>query len=117
MIHYGYSRRRGIKAIERSWQFNQNGFLITDNITGSKHTNITRMLHTQLPVQQTESGVVLSGQSADYTIEADAPVMIKQITAWQEYGLGAPATSLIYESQNSLPCELRLKIKVQYKNV
>lgn len=117
LIHYGYSRRRGIKAAERSWQFDQNSFQLTDKVTGSRRVNITRMLHTQLPVQQTENGIKLSGQSADYMIEADAPVMIKTITAWQEYGLGTPATSLIYESRNSLPCELQLKIKVQDKNV
>jgi hypothetical protein len=117
LTHDGYSRRRGIKTVERSWEFNQHGFQLTDKITGSRHTNITRMLHTPLPVQQTESGVVLSGQSANYTVTADTPVTIKTITAWQEYGLGAPATSLIYESQNSLPCELKLNIKVQDKNV
>jgi hypothetical protein len=117
LTHDGYSRRRGIKTVDRSWQFNQSGFQLTDKITGSRQVTVTRILNTQLPVQQTESGVVLSGQSADYTITADTPVAIKAITAWHEYGLGAPAISLVYESRNSLPSEFRLNIKVQDKNV
>jgi len=115
--HAGYSRLRGVGTVERSWHFTKNGFNVTDQINGSRRHLITRLLHTQLPVDKTPTGVLISGFCADYIVETDIPITIKSTTAWQEYGVGKPATSLVFERREVLPCKLQFKIKVREKNV
>ena len=117
VTHAGYARLRGVKTIERSWRFKDNEFDLIDNIQGSKQSLITRRLHTQLPVEKTESGVVIQGQAARYIVEADVPVETESVVAWQEYGSGESATALIFGRREKLPCKLKLTIRVQERAI
>ncbi len=117
VTHAGYSRLRNVETIKRSWHFEKNSIELIDTVNGSRQSQVTRRLHTQLPVKQTDNGVIIQGQSAIYIVEADTSIEIEPMTAWQEYGFGELATALIFERREKLPCELRLTIKVQGGNV
>jgi hypothetical protein len=110
ITHGGNSLYRGVKTVARSWNFKDSGFELHDEIKGSRQSTVTRILHTELPVKQTNEGATISGQSATYTLRTDRPLTLEPATAWQAYGSGNPATAIIIESRESLPCTLKLNV-------
>ena len=109
--HHGFSRLKGIGAVERGWRFREGGFSIEDSVKGMGRHRVTRLLHTPLEVSPAADGVVLTGRGGHFLVRADAPVDLEAVTRWTAYGEGQAATRLRIDVRAHLPWQGRLRVE------
>lgn len=104
IAHGGY-RRLGADDVRRRWQFDDTGFRIEDGISGkgkSRHAHtIERALVTPLDVRIENGAAVIDGRIAVSC--QDAEPRLDNVTVWQAYHTGTPATRIVFETRTSLP--------------
>lgn len=93
--------------MNRIWTFDGESLTIRDHVPGSGRHRVTRRLHTALPVSQ----VGYTVRVADFTIESDVAPLLRPATLWAEYGVGVPATAIVFETVTTLPCQADIRVR------
>jgi len=104
----GFARLPGVGRVTRHWRLEPNATIVEDQIAGTARRDITRRLHTTLPVRVDGGAAVLGDR---YRITADAPVRVRTTTCWIAYGEGIPATCIEVPLRVKLPARLRIQIE------
>ena len=104
----GFARLPGVGRVARHWRLGTNAVIVEDEIAGTARRDITRRLHTTLPVRIDGGAAVLGDR---YRITADAPLRVRTTTCWIAYGEGVPATCLEVPLRVKLPARLRMQIE------
>jgi hypothetical protein len=91
----------------RIWTFDGDTLIIHDRIDGTGRHRVARRLHTGLPVSQVGYAV----RVADCTIEADVAPSLKPATLWTAYGVGVPATAIVFETVKTLPYQAEIRVR------
>jgi len=93
--------------VSRTWTFDGDSLIIHDRIDGTGRRRVTRRLHTALPVSQVGYAV----RVADFTIDADIAPSLKPATLWTAYGVGVPATAIVFETMATLPYQAEIRVR------
>jgi hypothetical protein len=93
--------------VSRIWKFDGDTLTIHDRIDGKGRHRITRRLHTALPVTQVGYAV----RAAGFTIESDIAPSLQPATLWTAYGVGVPATAIVFEAKATLPYESEIRVR------
>lgn len=112
LTHHGFSRFRGVGAVERRWQFAKHGFSIADQVGGGGIHSIARNLVTSLPAEHAGDAVVVRGRAATYRVSGDAPFRLESARRWHAYSEGQPATVIRFEDRVSLPWTGSIAVEV-----
>lgn len=111
--HHGYSRFRGLGEVARRWTFTDS-LVVSDTVAGRGTREISRILHTALPVRVADGTATMdlpSGGRID--VRADAPVKpsLRPRAVWRCYGAGTTGTAIVFSVRAALPWTGRLIVE------
>jgi hypothetical protein len=110
--HEGFSRLRGIGALQRRWQFNDNKLTIFDHLEGNGHHLTQRFLHTTLPVSQTDEGAIVRGRKHSYRVSTEGGAKLHKSVYWPSYGTRKEATTLVFAAPGKLPMNTEISVEI-----
>ncbi|MBX9633671.1 MAG: heparinase II/III-family protein, partial [Magnetospirillum sp.] len=108
--HRGFSRLRGVIAVERRcWFEGDQTVIVVDRALGKGRRTMERRLITALPVE--EGGRILVGPSVRFRVICDGAIRVEPMTLWSAYGEARPGSCIIISNRNMLPWSGRLRIE------
>lgn len=112
----GFTRLAGVGAVTRQWRFSDRLMVLTDRVDGRGTHEVTRRLHTVLPVEQADNEVLIDGGSRRFRIRTDGAVTLQAATCWTTYGDGVPATAIEIAGRESLPYDGNIEVEVLHRD-
>ncbi len=108
----GFSRLRGLGAVERTWTFDDRRMSLTDRIDGNGEHSVSRRFHTTGDVIVDGSGAVIVTAGRRFRLDIDGPVRISPATSWSAYGVGVPSRLIDVTAKVRLPAELSATVSM-----
>ena len=112
LSHDGFRRLAGGGTLVRQWRFEEDGFVLDDEVNGSGRHRVTRRLVTTLEATNDGDAVRLSGPDGAFVVTGGGPATLAPCTRWEAYGEGRPATRLTWRTATRLPWRGRLEVRV-----
>ena len=103
LVHYGFSRFRGLGKAEREWRTDGDSLSIEDRLEGTGSHLTTRRFVVCGDVSVDGQIATLRTKGRIYTIKGTTKARKSVISRWAAYGRSVPATIIEYRRREKLP--------------